>query len=152
MEEIVQDVFVNLWVKSSSLDVSGNLKAYLYATLRNMVLNELRSQCTRSAYREKIKQLTKRQECSGGLEVIYARETEAHINQIIATLSPQCRKAFRLSRFEHFSYKEVADQMQISVNTVEKHVAKALRILRGKLTEYGDVIQLVLIFIVLTMN
>jgi RNA polymerase sigma-70 factor (ECF subfamily) len=139
VEELVQDVFVNLWMKSASLDDRGNVKAYLYATLRNKILHQLRTEHTRSMYAEKIAQLINQQGDNQGLESIYARETEKQINQVISTLSPQCREAFRLSRFEHLSYKEIAEKLHISVNTVEKHVSKALRILREKITEYGNI-------------
>ncbi len=139
VEEIVQDVFVNLWSKAASLDANGNVKAYLYATLRNKILHALRTEHNRQFYLEKLKELTKERNEDKSLQHIYARETEEHINQIITALSPQCRKAFSLSRFENLSYKEIADRMQLSVHTVEKHIAKALQILRNKINEYGDV-------------
>lgn len=139
VEEIVQDVFVNLWSKALTLDTKGNVRAYLYATLRNKILHELRTESTRSFYMEKLKKLSSIHEGEECLNAIYAREREAQIIQIVTDLSPQCREAFRLSRFENLSYKEIAERMQLSVNTVEKHVAKALRILRSKLNEYGDV-------------
>lgn len=145
VEEIVQDVFLNLWIKAASLDVTGNVKAYLYATLRNKILYELRTEQTRIFYTEKLKQVTEQQENAQELQAIYAKETEDHINEIISTLSPQCKEAFVLNRYEHLSYKEVADRMHISVNTVEKHIAKALRILKSRLNEYGDIVFLLLL-------
>lgn len=149
VEEIVQDVFVNLWVKSASLDVGGNVKAYLYATLRNKILHELRQESTRAMYAEKIRKLSAEREEIHGLESLYARETEARINRVIGTLSPQCRRAFQLSRFENLSYKQIAMNMNISVNTVEKHVAKALRVLKGRLHEYKDIIQILVLILFL---
>lgn len=145
VEEIVQDVFVNLWIKAASLDTNGNVKAYLHATLRNKILHELRTEQTRTFYTEKIKQLNDQQENDQELQAIYAKETEDHINAIISTLSPQCKEAFVLNRYEHLSYKEVAERMHLSVNTVEKHVAKALRILKNRLNEYGDIVFLLLL-------
>ncbi|MGH2645790.1 MAG: RNA polymerase sigma-70 factor [Chitinophagaceae bacterium] len=149
VEEIVQDVFVNSWMKATSLDTTGNIKAYLYATLRNKILHELRTEQTRALYAEKIKLLSEQQENDKELQAIYAKETEDHINEIISTLSPQCRVAFVLNRYEHLSYKEVANRMHISVNTVEKHVGKALRVLKSKLNEYGDIAFIGLFFICL---
>lgn len=145
VEEIVQDVFVNIWIKAKELDVTGNVKAYLYATLRNKILHELRSETTRAYYYERIMQLTQAVEDHFLLDNLYAKETEARINEIIATLSPQCKEAFLLSRNEHLSYKEIAEHMHLSVNTVEKHVGKALHILKSKLNEYGDIVFLMLL-------
>lgn len=139
VEEIVQDVFVNLWSKAASLDTNGNIRAYLYATLRNKILHELRTEHNRLFYLQKFKNLTKKCEEEESLQHLYAHETEEQINQIITSLSPQCQKAFSLSRFENLSYKEIAERMQVSVNTVEKHIGKALHILRNKMSEYRDV-------------
>jgi len=139
VEEIVQDVFMNLWMKSAELDIKGCVKAYLYATLRNKILFALRTEHNRSGHADRIKQLTGQPVDQEHLEVIYARETEEYINRIIKNLSPQCQKAFLLSRFEHLSYREIAQQMHISINTVEKHIAKALKMLREKLSEHGDI-------------
>lgn len=149
VEEIVQDVFVNFWKKAASLDTNGNIKAYLYATLRNKILHELRTEATRSFYRKKWEALTRTKVAAQSLNWMYARETEAKIDQVVTALSPQCREAFRLSRFEHLSYKEIAERMHLSVNTVEKHVSKALRILREELNKYGtDVSFLIALYFV----
>lgn len=140
VEEIVQDVFVNLWSKASSLHTESHVKAYLYATLRNKILHELRQEYTRAAHMENLKIYNNNPgEENKSLQTIYAQEAEAHIYQIVTTLSPQCREAFLLSRFEELSYKEIAERMHLSVNTVEKHVAKALHILRSKLNTYSDI-------------
>jgi RNA polymerase sigma-70 factor (ECF subfamily) len=152
VEEIVQDVFVNFWAKSATLDIQGNIKAYLYATLRNKVLHELRTAYNRARYAEIIRQLQAQSTDDQSLDAIYAKETECRINQVISSLSPQCREAFRLSRFEHLSYKEIATYMNISVNTVEKHIAKALSILRSKLNEYGDIAIVIALLISLNLS
>lgn len=139
VEEIVQDVFVTLWSKAPSLNTDSHVKGYLYATLKNKILHQLRMEYTRSFYMEKLKNLVGDQAENRSLLAIYAQETEEYIHRIVTTLSPQCREAFILSRFEGLSYKEIAERMQLSVNTVEKHVAKALRILRSKLTSYSNI-------------
>lgn len=123
-------------MKSASLDVQGNLRAYLYATLRNKVLFELRTEQTRACYLKKAARSTREAAAPDDTASLYARETEAKIRSIIATLSPQCREAFVFSRYEDLSYKEIAERMHLSVNTVQKHISKALRILRSNLNEY----------------
>lgn len=132
VEEIVQDVFVNLWTKASLLDSGGNVKAYLYATLRNKVLHSLRTERNRKFYMKKLSELKEKKvsEKPQPLQTLYATETQETINRIIEQLSPQCRTAFKLSRFEQLSYKEIAQRMQISASTVEKHISKALRIFK----------------------
>lgn len=136
VEELVQDVMINLWEKAPSLDPHGNVQAYLFATLRNKVLHELRSRmimAKRSLSLWHEKQEVFEQDAA---ELLQAKELEQKMQHIIDDLSPQCKEAFTLSRFEQLSYKSIALRMNISVNTVEKHIGKALHILREKLGEH----------------
>lgn len=136
VEELVQDVFLNLWVKRMDLDITGSLSAYLYATLRNKALHELRGRIIRS------KHYTQAQHgesvYAANLEDDYVvKETELKIRQVIDSLPQQCREAFILSREEQLSYKAIAERMNISVNTVEKHIGKALKRLRMEFKDYN---------------
>lgn len=149
VEEMVQDVFVNLWMKAAELDAAGNIRAYLYATLRNKVLHQIRMEYTRALYLKKITAEAREPRQAPGLQAIYARETEEYFAKTIDTLPPQCREAFMLSRFEELSYKEIAERMRLSVNTVEKHVGKALRILRMRMNSYSEVLLVLIMFSVL---
>jgi RNA polymerase sigma-70 factor (ECF subfamily) len=72
----------------------------------------------------------------GTTEQINTKQTAEKIQSAIDRLSPQCRQAFILSRYEHLPYKDIASQMGISVNTVEKHLGKALMLLRLEFREY----------------
>ena len=63
-------------------------------------------------------------------------ELEQNVKDAIDTLPPKCRAVFQLSRFEELTYNEIADQMGISVKTVENQMGKALKILRERLRGY----------------
>ena len=62
-----------------------------------------------------------------------AEKLRQNIQKVIELLSPACKNAFLLSRYEEKSYKEIASLLQISINTVEKHIGKALKILRERI-------------------
>lgn len=145
IKEIVQDVFMNLWLKAATLNPSECLAAYLYATLRNKILHELRSRYTRMAYAEKFSTLYKSWLQSNASDPLEVKQLEEKLHLIISSLPNQCRDAFILSRYEDLSYKEIALYMNISLNTVKKHVSKALKILRSKLNEYELIIILILL-------
>lgn len=132
-EDIVQEVFVNLWNKRQNLDVEGNLAAYLHATLRNKVLNEIRSIYIQRKFIGPMEEHMEVIDSMSSDDEIIGAETAQRIHAAINTMPPQCKKAFLFSRFKHLSYKEIADEMNISVNTVEKHIGKALQILRTQL-------------------
>ncbi len=134
-EEVVQATFIALWEKRSSIDIQTSFKAYLYRMVRNSCLNVIKH--------EKIKQQHVAHELAV-MEVsyesvsqkVYASELELKIAEAIKTLPEQCRHVFQLSRFEELKYQEIAEQLQISVKTVENHMGKALRIMREQLKEY----------------
>ena len=69
-------------------------------------------------------------------EQITANDLQLAIDKALATLPPQCRRVFEMSRMDQLSYTEIANQLNISTNTVENHVSKALKILRVELKEF----------------
>lgn len=134
-EELVMDVFFELWQQRETLDSEGNLAGWLHATLRNKALQEIRSRATREkhlgvfALRQDLGQTDRDAELD-------AKLLQERLELAISQLSPQCREAFKLSRYEHLSYKDIAERMGISVKTVEKHISKAIGLLRQDFSEY----------------
>jgi RNA polymerase sigma-70 factor (ECF subfamily) len=137
VEELVQDVFVDLWKKRNELNTEGEVVSLLYAMLRNKALHELRAKMIQSRHIEEFRQLHKDDQAIELTEQLYASQIQEQMKRAIEKLSPQCRQAFTLSRYEHLSYKEIAEKMKISVNTVEKHIGKALHLLRQEFKEYN---------------
>jgi RNA polymerase sigma-70 factor (ECF subfamily) len=134
-EEVVQSSFITVWEKRKSLDIQTSLKSYLYRMVRNACLNVIKH--------EKIKQQHVAHELAvteatyeSVSQKVYASELELKIGEAMKVLPEQCRLVFQLSRFEELKYQEIADQLQISVKTVENHMGKALKIMREQLKEY----------------
>jgi RNA polymerase sigma-70 factor (ECF subfamily) len=71
-------------------------------------------------------------------------ELQQQINKAIETMPQQCRTVFILSRYENLTYNEIAEQLDISVKTVDKHICKALKIMRERLKEYIPILILFL--------
>ncbi len=70
------------------------------------------------------------------LESLLEQELENKINEVINSLSPECRQVFRMSRFDNMKYEEIASMLNISVNTVKYHMKNALMKLRAELKDY----------------
>ncbi|WPU93218.1 RNA polymerase sigma-70 factor [Mucilaginibacter sabulilitoris] len=136
VEELVQDVFVDLWKKREELDTEGEVAGLLYAMLRNKALHELRARMIQSKHFDAFAFLHKDDVADKLMDGLYARQMEEKMQEAVNKLSPQCKNAFTLSRYEHLSYKEIAEKMSISINTVEKHIGKALQLLRREFEEY----------------
>lgn len=134
-EEVVQSSFITVWDKRNSLTIETSVKSYLYRMVRNGCLNVIKH--------EKVKQQHVAHELAM-MEVshesvsqkVQAAELETKISEAIKTLPEQCRLVFQLSRFEELKYQEIADQLQISIKTVENHMGKALKLMRVQLKDY----------------
>jgi RNA polymerase sigma-70 factor (ECF subfamily) len=79
-------------------------------------------------------------------DIVQGKELEAIINDAIAELPEQCGVVFKMSRFGNLKYAEIADELGISVKTVENHMGKALKLMREKLKDYLHVLIWFLIF------
>ncbi len=147
-QDIVQDVFMNLWDSQEIIEMEVVLRAYLFKSVYNRCLNHLDHKKMADKHHEKINQNLKY------LEVEYYNssdnqehslfELEIKIDSSIESLPPQCRNVFEMSRLRGLKNREIADALNISIKVVEKHISKALIILRENLVEY---LSLILLFI-----
>jgi RNA polymerase sigma-70 factor (ECF subfamily) len=135
-QEIVQDMFVKIWEGRDEIDPEDSLKSYVFKIVQNLSLNKLRRKKVESRYSEIYKLVYIEHQEFSAHESLIARELEEHIVHSIGKLPSGCRKVFELSRIEGLKYKEIADNLHISVKTVEVQMSKALRSLRIELSDY----------------
>ena len=127
-EEIVQNVFLKIWENPENLEEVQHLKPYLYRSVINLSINYLNRQRNMEQHHKKL---------ASDLPESYIMELDEEnelvelLNQEIEKLPPQCRRIFRLSRFEHLKYREIAEELHLSGKTVENHIAYALKTLRS---------------------
>lgn len=142
-KDIVQEVFVELWRKRKELAVHSSLRAYLRRAAVNRALNYLKVQ-KRFAFSEPETQLAAPPETI--LEGASTPEDlETVLHDAIQNLPEKCRVVFVLSKFEQFSHKEIAEQLDISVKTIENQITKAMKILRSHMIQYRNLSQIVII-------
>lgn len=134
-EEVVQQVFFNIWNKRAELQVSSSIKSYLYRAVHNDCLNKLKHGKIKSLYAEDYKK-THAGSFEDASKALQAKELGRHIQNALDKLPGQCGQVFRLSRFENLKYAEIAERMGISVKTVENHMGKALKLMREQLKDY----------------
>lgn len=134
----VQNIFLKLWERRSTLNLSGSLQAYLYGAVYHECLNHIRHQKVKLNHQDHLVYTMKNTEEHGnGMELTDLKEK---LQQALNSLPEKCRAVFQLSRFEELKYREIADQLGISVKTVEAQMGKALKILRHELIDYLPVI------------
>ncbi len=146
-QELVQDVFLSLYRQQSALPEYTVLENYLFIATRNRVFNYHRQLLLQSRKEALLRNRLPLMSADGqeGLEL---KELETRLRASIQQLPDQCRKVFLLSRDEQLSNKEVAERLHISVNTVEQHMRKALRILRAS---FNDELSMLLCCLLLNM-
>lgn len=135
-EELVMDVFFELWQQRTTLNIAASLSGWLHGTLRNKALHELRARAIREKHLNLFASRQQPVDNATAEDNADTRLLQERIQQAINRLSPQCREAFTLSRYEHLSYSEIAIRMGISVKTVEKHISKAISLLRNDFKDY----------------
>lgn len=128
-EDIVQEIFLQLWRRRKSLDITGTLGGYLSAATRYQVFHEIRKMPERDSLFDNLEE---RLSFSPGLPV-EEKELHAQIDEIVSRLPEKCRVIYKLSREEYLPHKEIADRLHISTKTVENQLTIALRRLRGSL-------------------
>lgn len=136
-EEIVQELFIQLWIKRNDLQIE-NLNAYLYTATRNRVLMGLRTK--KIELDNAALEFLESHYSADGL--IREKQLNQEIDEAIQELPEKCREVFILSRKQHLSNREIAELMNISVKTVENQITKAIHKLRGSLKHYIWIIAL----------
>lgn len=125
-EDVVQQAFADVWDKNSRNETFSNLKSYLYQAVRNRSLTLVASGATRMSVSEPLPDL----EDTSEEEQICRAERDARLWTAIDGLPPERRKIFLLSKRDGLKYQEIAEELGISVKTVENQMGKALKTLR----------------------
>jgi RNA polymerase sigma-70 factor (ECF subfamily) len=134
-EDVVQQVFIKIWEQRQGLEIQWSLKAYLYKMTHNRCLNRLRDARTREKHHQENAIPMEQQQYDPNVSDS-EQELSARVQKALRALPTECRRIFELSRFEALKYREIADQLGISIKTVETQMGKALRILRVELSDY----------------
>jgi len=141
-EEIVQEVFVRVWLKKDAIDPEKDFQSYLFSIAKHLVLDHLKSAVNRKLYfvGEHFQQDLLEED---GLDASISEETEEKLQKLINEIPERRREIFRLSRFEGLSYKQIAERLNISENTVDSQIRNALAFLRK---EFRKIIVLVFLY------
>ena len=134
-ENVVQDVFLLVWEKREVLDIQVSLVSYLFSLVKNRSLDYLRHKVVAEEYRQ---ELTFKLSALEQLNYTFTSEEdiEQAVTKAIDKLPERCREIFLKSRIEGMKYREIADELDISMNPVENQMSIALKKLRIELKDY----------------
>lgn len=142
-ENIVQDVFTELWEKREMLNMPINLIAYLFTTIKNKCLNHLRHKTIVNETANLLQEeyfITLRMNLNSleafDQNLFSEQDIEQIITKALNTLSPKCKEIFIMSKIEGKKQKQIAAELNISINTVETQIGIAYKKLRVELKNY----------------
>ena len=127
-EEVVQEVFIKLWDIRSYVNENENLEGLLFIITRNMVFDNTRKNFNESFYQISI--LSAYDKAYDIEEELHAKDLKVYIDRLVNELTPRQKEIFCMSRYEHLSYKEIAEKLNITPKTVERHINDALKYLK----------------------
>jgi RNA polymerase sigma-70 factor (ECF subfamily) len=131
-EDAVQHVFVKLWEHRADIIVMVNLRNYLYSMAKNYILNYIRNEHNAMAHNYRIAQMTEVVE-DNLFETIAQKELMNMFYQAVKLLPAQKKEICLLKMEGKFSNQEIAEKMQLSVNTIKTHYAQAMKLLRASM-------------------
>ncbi|NCC09687.1 MAG: RNA polymerase sigma-70 factor [Bacteroidia bacterium] len=138
-EDVVQDVFVELWKRKESMVVGDQIQAFLYRAVYTRSLNVLKHRTIANGYAATMEEINQKRlefyqpDNNEVFKRIENQELRQEIQTAINELPEKCKEVFKLSYLHHMKNKEIADVMEVSLRTVEAHMYKALKFLRKRL-------------------
>lgn len=136
IDDILQDVFVKVWMNRHNIKNVDTYNAFLYTITRNTLLNEMRARLKTESFKTNLFNKTVAEEFHTIQNIEYV-EIKNQIDLIVAQLPEKRRQVYLLSREECKSNIEIATELNISVKTVEDHMTHALRFLKNRLKVLG---------------
>lgn len=132
-EEVVSDVFFEIWKMRATLEEIKSIKAYLLTLTHNKAISYLRKENTDRMFSIEDVQDVYLPSFQSADCTIISQEEMNRINKAIQTLPPKCKQVFMLAKIEGLPYKEIAQMLDISIKTINIHIAKALALISSEL-------------------
>jgi RNA polymerase sigma-70 factor (ECF subfamily) len=135
-ENLLQDVFLCLWENRHKVEKDSSIKSYIFTITYNSAISIVRKKARESEFVEYVKSLQEITEDPVNVELEY-NELTNKLDEIINSLPKRQKEVYLLHKVEGLKYSEIAVRLNISVNTIENHISRALKTIREKLGDYS---------------
>jgi RNA polymerase sigma-70 factor, ECF subfamily len=135
-EEIVSDVFINLWKSRHSIHIKNSVRAYLYISVKHAAFSKIKNRRADIISFDDIQLESPLVDNYSPIEVLAFNEMQNHLRAVINTLPPRCKQIFLMKWGEGLTYKEIGEILGLSTNTVENQVVKALDLVRKSIRKF----------------
>ncbi|NMB70702.1 MAG: RNA polymerase sigma-70 factor [Bacteroidales bacterium] len=135
-ENLLQEVFLSLWECRFAIEKNASVKSYLFTVTYNTAISYLRKKAKECEFFQYLKSLQEPVDVLVDSELHY-RDLEARLEEIINNLPQRQKEIYLMHKVDGLKYSEIAERLHISVNTIENHMARALKTIREKLSSYS---------------
>jgi RNA polymerase sigma-70 factor, ECF subfamily len=132
-EEIVQEVFIKIWEARDKIDVYSSFESFIFTIAYNSTISMFRKRTKEKKYLEYLRSLQQVEKAPDLTDKIYFNELNDQIKALLNELTPRQKEIFQLSREKGLSHEEIAKKLNITVNTVKKHMSNTLAFLKSHL-------------------
>ena len=132
-EEIVQEIFVKIWELRNKIDAYSSFESFLFTIAYNTSISLLRKRTNEKKYLEHLLALQHPDDLPDLIDEIHFNELNDRVQVLLNELTPRQKEIYQLSREEGLSHDEIAKKLDISVNTVKKHMANTLAFLKSQI-------------------
>lgn len=132
-QDIIHDIFVKLWAERKQVNITSNLKTYLFTITRHRIIDKIRRNITREEYAAMLQSLTNVYQPNVEQQIA-AKELQQIIENSLNELSPKVKEIYQLSREKNLSISEIAEKLQLSEQTIKNQLSTALTHLRKSLS------------------
>ena len=147
VEDMVQDIFLQLWETRDSLDPELSFSGYLFTIMRNRILYKYRNFDVHARYAQHIL-INAKESTNETEETIIENDFSMLLTGVIESLPPMQKEIFTLSRINGLTYKEISEIMKISIPAIQKHASNALKKIKEHLKHHADIhFQTIMIFL-----
>lgn len=149
--DIVQEIFIRIWESRSFINPDLSFSSFLYTMARNRIMNYFRDMDIDIKVKEIIASQKITTEETAESQIIYTEYQEI-LRTAIEQLPTQRQKIFNMSRIENMSHKEIAAELNISVNTVQEHISEALKFIKIYFNKNADLTMSLLLPLFILLN
>jgi RNA polymerase sigma-70 factor (ECF subfamily) len=132
-EGIVQEVFIKIWEARSKIDIYQSFESFLFTIAYNTTISLLRKRVSESKSREYLKTVQQIDSADNVIDELQYQELNDQVRSVLEQITPRQKEIYLLSREEGLKHKEIAQQLNISENTVKNHLVSTLKFLRSKI-------------------
>ena len=133
-KDVVQEVFLRVWKNRSSIDSNSSFNSFLFTIAYNIIVDAMRKRVSEQKFRNQIIKNAIKERSTVNEEMEY-KELNSIYQKSIRELPSKRQLIYKMHRFENMTYKEIADKLNISVNTVRNQMTIAINFLKEKLGE-----------------